>query len=153
MSIIERIESLGLSLPIAPTPVANYVPAIMCGDEIRTSGQIPFLDGELQYKGSIPSNQSVENGILAAKLCGLNAIAAAASVLDGDVERLDGVRSLKVTVASDPEFEDHSIVANGSSNLMVAIFGEKGRHIRVAVGSIGLPLGATVEIEAVFKVI
>ncbi len=150
MSIKDRIESLGHTLPVAPTPVANYIPAVKSGQEVMTSGQVPVAGGAIQYVGSIPSQQSIEAGAKAAELCALNAIAAAASVLDGDVERITGVKSLKVYVASEAGFTDHPKVANGASDLMVAIFGEQGKHIRVAMGSIGLPLGSTVELEATF---
>ena len=152
MTILERIKSLGLSLPPVSAPVANYVPAVKCGNEIRTSGQIPFVDGQLQYTGSIPSNQTVQDGIRAAEICGLNTIAAAASLLNGDVEKIAGVTQLKVYVASDAGFDQHSLVANGASDLMVAIFGDAGKHARVAMGSIGLPGGSTVEVEAVFEI-
>ena len=151
MTILERIKSLGLSLPPVSAPVANYVPAVKCGNEIRTSGQIPIVEGKLQYIGSIPSSQTVQDGIRAAEICGLNTIAAAASLLDGDVERITGVTQIKVYVASDAGFDEQSLVANGASDLMVAIFGEAGKHARVAMGSIGLPAGSTVEVEAVFE--
>ena len=152
MSIQDRIEALGFTLPDVPSPVANYVPAVWCGNEIRTSGQIPLVNGELLFKGSIPSTQSIENGVRAAEVCALNAIAAARSLLDGDLERVTRVIQLKVYVASDTGFEGHSTVANGASDLMVSVFGDSGRSIRVAMGSNGLPLGASVEVEAVFEV-
>tara|TARA_B100000579_G_scaffold427827_1_gene437007 strand:- start:1670 stop:2146 length:477 start_codon:yes stop_codon:yes gene_type:complete len=152
MSIKERIESLGHTLPIAPTPVANYIPAIKSGNEVMTSGQVPFSNGAIQYMGSIPSQQSIESGVKAAELCALNAIAAAVTVLDGNADRIIGVKSLKVYVASDIGFTAHPKVANGASDLMVEIFGDSGKHIRVAMGSIGLPLESTVELEAVFTI-
>ena len=151
-TISKRIEELGVSLPVAPNPVANYVPAIIVGDELRTSGQIPVIDGELLYRGSVPSKQSIENAVEAAKICGLNAIAVAKNILNGTLERIEGVRQLRVYVASDVGFDEHSIVANGVSDLMVAIFGDSGKHIRVAMGSSGLPLGATVEVEVIFQI-
>jgi enamine deaminase RidA (YjgF/YER057c/UK114 family) len=149
MSILQKLEALGHTLPEAPTPVANYLPAILEGDEVRTSGQIPMQDGVLLFHGSVPSTQSVEAATEAAKLCGLNAIAVAAAAI-GDVEKLQGVLQLRVYIASDAQFEGHSTIANGVSDLMVDIFGDAGRHTRVAIGCIGLPLGATVEVEAVF---
>ena len=150
--ITERISELGLTIPIAPNPVANYVPAIIVGTELRTSGQIPIVDGELQFQGPVPSEQTIEQAVDAAKVCGLNAIAVAAAALDGDLERIQRVIQLRVFIASDAGFKGHSIVANGVSDLMVEIFGDAGKHIRVAMGSIGLPLGATVEVEAVFEI-
>ena len=150
MTIRGRLEELGYTLPTAPKPVANYVPAIIVGTELRTSGQIPMIDGELRYKGSVPSKQSIENAIEAAKICGLNAIAVAGSALSGNLEQLIGVLQVRVFVASDVGFDGHSAVANGVSDLMVDIFGDSGKHIRVALGSIGLPLDATTEVEVVF---
>jgi enamine deaminase RidA (YjgF/YER057c/UK114 family) len=150
MLIHQKLEELGLTLPDAPTPVANYVPAILVGDEVRTSGQIPMKDGALLFHGSVPSVQSVEAATKAAQLCGLNAIAVAGAAVGG-VEKLQGVLQLRVYIASDTEFDGHSTIANGVSDLMVDIFGDAGRHTRVAMGSIGLPLGATVEVEVIFS--
>ncbi len=150
--ITERISELGLTIPMAPNPVANYVPAVIVGNELRTSGQIPIVDDELLFKGRVPSEQTIEQAVEAAKACGLNAIAVAAGALDGNLERIQRVIQLRVFIASDDAFEGHSIVANGVSDLMVEIFGDAGKHIRVAMGSIGLPLGATVEVEAIFEI-
>ena len=150
--IIQRLQELGLQLPVAPTPIANYVPAIICGNELRTSGQIPMQDGQLMYRGPVPNCQSVEQATSAAQLCGLNAIAVAGAALDGDFDRISGVLQLRIFVASDAEFEGHSTVANGASDLMVAIFGEMVGTLAFAMGSIGLPLGATVEVEAAFSI-
>ncbi len=151
MTIQQRIDELGLVLPEMAQPVANYIPATKVGNEVRTSGQIPLKNGDLMFKGPVPSSQSIEAATEAAKLCGLNAIAAASSTT-GDLEKLSGVLQLRVYIASDVGFEGHSVVANGVSDLMVSIFGDAGRHTRVAMGSIGLPLGATVEVEAVFAI-
>ena len=149
--VLDRIHDLGFTLPESPKPVATYVPYVFSGNLLITSGQIPMLDGVLQFQGSVPSAQPIEAAIKAAEMCGLNAIAVASGALDGDLDQINRVLQLRVYVASDPGFTDQSLVANGVSNLMVAIFGKKGRHARVALGSIGLPLGATVEVEAVFE--
>jgi enamine deaminase RidA (YjgF/YER057c/UK114 family) len=151
-SVQKRIQELGFSLPLAPDPVANYVPSIIVGNELRTSGQIPTQDGQLLFKGTVPTCQSIEDAQKAAEVCGLNAIAVASNSLDGDLDRITRVLSLRVYVACDPAFEGHSTVANGVSDLMVAIFGDSGRHTRVAMGAISLPLGATVEVEVVFEI-
>jgi enamine deaminase RidA (YjgF/YER057c/UK114 family) len=148
--ITQRLQELGLTLPEAPTPVANYISAISVGSEIRTSGQIPMVNGELLFKGSVPSAQSIDAATEAATCCGLNALAVAGSAAGG-VDNLTGLLQLRVYIASDIGFEGHSTIANGVSDLMVSLFGEQGRHTRVAMGSIGLPLGATVEVEAVFS--
>ena len=111
-----------------------------------------MVDGSLQYRGSVPSQQSIENAVDAAKICGLNALAVANFTLEGNLDRIERVLQLRVYVASNAGFGGHSVVANGVSDLMVAIFGEHGRHTRVAMGSIGLPLGATVEVEVIFQI-
>jgi enamine deaminase RidA (YjgF/YER057c/UK114 family) len=153
MSVVQqRLQELGLVLPCAPMPVANYVPTIICGNELRTSGQIPMRDVQLSFKGAVPSCQSVEEAQEAARLCGLNALAAASSALEGDLDQITRVLQLRVYIASDSDFDGHSTVANGVSDLMVAIFGDAGRHTRVAMGANTLPLGATVEVEAVFQI-
>ena len=152
MPIHHRIEELGLTLPTAPDPVANYVSAIIVGSELRTSGQIPVVDGELLFKGPVPSNQSIENATEAAKICGLNAIAVAKKTLHGNLDLIERVLQLRVFVASDAGFKDHSLIANGVSDLMVDIFGDCGKHIRVATGSVGLPMGATTEVEVIFQI-
>lgn len=150
--VLDRLGALGLTLPQPPEPVATYVPSIFCGDILLTSGQIPILDGILQYKGSVPSSQSVESAVKAAELCGLNAIAVANNALGGELDRIKQVVQLRVFVASDRGFTDQPLVANGVSELMVSIFGDAGRHVRVATGSVGLPLGATVEVETAFEI-
>ncbi len=153
MSLIrKRIEALGMTIPEAPNPVANYVPGIIVGNELRTSGQIPVVNGKLRFKGCVPNDQSIKNAAEAARICGLNAIAVAANLLDGNLDRIQRVLQMRVSVASNSGFEEHSVVANGVSDLMVAIFGESGKHTRVAAGAIGLPLGSTVEVEVVFQI-
>jgi|TARA_B110000196_G_C21124786_1_gene655228 enamine deaminase RidA (YjgF/YER057c/UK114 family) len=151
-TVRERIQDLGFTLPTPPSPVATYVPSTVCGNLLLTSGQIPMIDGVLQYKGSVPHDQPIEAAIKAAELCGLNTLAVASAALGGSLERIIGVVQLRVYVASNQGFTDQSLIANGVSDMMVAIFGEAGKHVRVAIGSIGLPLGATVEVEASFKI-
>jgi len=111
-----------------------------------------MVNGELRYKGPVPSAQPLEAAINAAEMCGLNTLAVASDALHGDLERISRVVQLRVFVASDLGFTDQSLVANGVSDMMVAIFGDAGKHVRVALGSIGLPLGATVEVEAAFEI-
>ncbi len=151
-TVLQRIHELGFTLPTPPNPVATYVPTIFCGNILLTSGQIPMVNGELRYKGPVPSAQPLEAAINAAEMCGLNTLAVASDALHGDLERISRVVQLRVFVASDLGFTDQSLVANGVSDMMVAIFGDAGKHVRVALGSIGLPLGATVEVEAAFEI-
>ena len=150
--IQQRIEELGLRFPPPPKPVANYLPAVRTGSLIFVSGQIPVLEGRLVAEGPVPSAVSVEAARGAARQCALNGLAVIAAELDGDLDRIRRIVRLGIFVASDPGFNDQPVVANGASEVLIEIFGEPGRHARAAVGSIALPLGATVEVEMVVEV-
>ena len=147
-----RLTELGIALPDAPTPAANYVPYVISGNLIFVAGQVPTWNGEVKYIGKIGADLSAEEGIAAARLCVLNIIAQAKAALDGDIDRI--VRIVKVGgfVNSPSEFTDHPKVVNGASDLLVEIFGDSGRHARFAVGAGSLPLGVGVEIDAVIEI-
>ncbi len=147
-----RLKSLGLALPAAPAPVANYVPYVRTGNLVFVSGQIPLENGAIKYVGRVGSEVTPEHAYEAAKLCALNLIAQAKAACGGDLDRVTRVVKLTAFVAAGPEFADHPTVANGASDLMVQVFGEAGRHCRAAVGASSLPRGAAVEVEAVFEV-
>ncbi len=149
--VSERLADLGLTLPKAPKPVAAYVPSVRAGDLIFVSGQIPMADGRLQATGPVPSAVSIEAAQQAARVCCLNALAVLADALEGDLGRLERIVRLGVFVQSDPGFTDQPKVANGASELLVELFGDTGRHARAAVGSVALPLGATVEVEMIAR--
>ena len=151
-TVQKRLEQAGLGLPTPPRPVASYLPAARVGDLVFVSGQIPVRDGELTARGPVPSATSLEDARQAARQCVLNGLAVLADHLDGDLDRVRRIVRIGVYVACDPGFEDQPRVANGASDLLEEIFGEAGRHARAAVGSIGLPLGATVEVEMVAEV-
>ncbi len=151
-AIMSRLEQLGIALPDAPAPVAAYIPFVRTGNLLYISGQVPFRDGELIARGPVPSAVSVEQATDAARQCVLNGLAVVADALEGDLDRLDRIVRLGVFVASDPGFTDQPMVANGASELLVEILGEAGRHARAAVGSVSLPLGATVEVEMIAQV-
>ncbi len=151
-SILRRIQELGIQLPPAPRPVAAYLPAVRSGNLVFTAGQIPLLDGALTAQGPVPSAVSLEEARLAARQCGLNGLAVVADQLGGDLERVERIVRLGVFVCSDPGFTDQPLVANGASELLGEIFGDRGRHARAAVGSVALPLGATVEVEMLAQV-
>lgn len=148
----QRLQQLGLRLPPAPKPVAAYVPAVRAGKLIFVSGQIPMLDGRLMCTGPVPSAASLENARAAARQCVLNALAALVEVAGVDLDQIKRIVRLGVFVCSDADFFDQPKVANGASELLQEIFGEAGRHTRAAVGSIALPLGATVEVEMIVEV-
>lgn len=142
----ERLEAMGLTLPTVAAPVAAYVPAMMSGTTIRTSGQLPFVSGELIATGKVGADVDEDTAVECAKACVLNALAAAADVAGG----LDHIlRIVHVTgyVASDPEFSSQPSIINGASNLLNDLFGERGVHTRSAVGVAVLPLNVPVELE------
>jgi enamine deaminase RidA (YjgF/YER057c/UK114 family) len=149
---LKRLEALGLALPEAPRPVAAYVPAVRAGGLVFVSGQVPLAGGELTAAGPVPSAVSLEAAHDAARLCCLNALAVLSEAVGGELDRVRRIIRLGVFVCSDPGFTDQPKVANGASELLLEIFGEAGRHARAAVGSVALPLGATVEVEMVAEV-
>ena len=147
MSVDQRLEELGLTLPQAAAPVASYQPVVVHRGLAHLSGQLPFLDGEL-ITGRLGEDVSLEEGIAAAKACGLMILAQlrAAGI---DLDRVERVVKLGVFVNSAPGFTDQPKVANGASDLMADVLGEAGRHARSAVGVAVLPLGAAVEVDAI----
>ena len=150
--IQKRLEELGLKLPAAPKPVAAYVPAVRTGNLIFVSGQIPFADGKLLCTGPVPSVVSIDQARAAARQCVLNGLAVLLDVMGVNLDHVARIVRLGVFVCSDAGFGDQPKVANGASELLQEIFGESGRHARAAVGSIALPLGATVEVEMIVEV-
>ena len=153
MSTVEkRLEEAGVTLPEAPKPVAAYVPAVKVGNLVFVSGQVPLREGELVAKGPVPSVVDPAAAAAAARQCVINALAVLAAALDGDLDRVRRIVRLGVFVASDPGFDGQPQVANGASELLIEIFGDAGRHARAAVGSVGLPLGATVEVDLIADV-
>ena len=147
MSIDARLAELGIALPEAAAPVAAYVPVVIAGNMAFVSGQISFVDGQL-VKGKLGADVSVEQGILAAQGCGLMILAQLKAAL-GSLDRVERVVKLGAFVNSTDTFTDQPKVANGASELMVAVFGEAGKHARAAVSANSLPLGVAVEVDAV----
>lgn len=151
MSKIEaRLAELGIDLPAAPAPAANYVPFVQSGKQIFVSGQISNAGGEL-IKGKLGAGMSVEEGAAAARTCGL-ALISQARAATGDLDRIKRVVKLTGFVNSTADFTDQPKVVNGCSDLMVEVFGDAGRHARSAVSAASLPLGVAVEIEAIFEI-
>jgi enamine deaminase RidA (YjgF/YER057c/UK114 family) len=146
-----RLKALDLVLPEVAAPVANYVPFVHLNGQLFISGQLPMQGGRVAASGKLGAGLAVEQGEAAARLCLLNVLAQAKAALR-DLDRI--VQCLRLTgyVNAAPDFVDHPKVINGASNLLVEILGPKGRHSRVAVGCASLPLGAAVEIDAVFAV-
>ncbi|MGB7263214.1 MAG: RidA family protein [Albidovulum sp.] len=149
--INERLAQLGLSLPDAPAPAANYVPYVQVGDLVFVSGQISQgTDGLI--KGRLGDDMDVAAGAEAAKRCGLSLLAQVRAACGGDLDRVVRVVKLTGFVNSTQDFTDQPKVINGCSDLMVEVLGDAGRHARAAVSAPALPLGVAVEIEAIFQV-
>lgn len=145
-----RLAELGLELPAPAAPVAAYVPVVVTGGVAHVSGQIPFIGGEL-VKGRLGDDMSIEDGVNAAQACGVMILAQLKAAL-GSLDRVERIVKLGVFVNSTGSFTDQPKVANGASELMVAVFGEAGKHARSAVSVPALPLGVAVEVDAVVAV-
>ncbi|MDR0593653.1 MAG: RidA family protein [Bifidobacteriaceae bacterium] len=143
----ERLAALGIVLPAAAPPLAAYLPVRIAGPTAWVSGQGPVRDGASVWTGRLGAELTTEQGHDAARLAAVNVLAALGGAL-GSLERVEGFERVAVMVASTPDFTDHPAVANGASNLFAEVFGEAGRHARVAFGVAALPLGWPVEVEA-----
>ncbi len=146
-----RLAALGLKLPEPPKPVAAYIPSRRVGNLLFVSGQIPMSEGKLLHQGRVPGEVSVEQAKACARQCVLNALAVAKAAV-GSLAAVKQVVRVGVFVCCEPGFHAQPQVANGASELLVEVFGDRGRHARAAVGSIDLPLGAPVEVEFLFEV-
>lgn len=147
-----RLSELGIQLPVASAPAANYAPYVVSGNTIFVSGQIPVLDGELKFLGKLGDDVSDDNGYQSARLCALNIISQAKAACGGDLSRIKKIVKLGGFVNCTSDFSDMPKVINGASDLMVEIFGKDiGSHARFAVGAPGLPLNVTTEVDAVIE--
>ena len=150
MTAETKLAELGLTLPAAAAPVAAYVPVVIAGGLAYVSGQVSFVDGVL-VKGRLGEDLSLDQGIAAAQGCGLMILAQLKAAL-GSLDRVERVVKLGAFINSTADFTDQPKVANGASELMVAVFGEAGKHARAAVGVPSLPLGCAVEVDAIVAV-
>ncbi|MFG1207250.1 RidA family protein [Xanthobacter flavus] len=150
--IAERLAQLGIVLPDPAIPSANYVPTRRVGTCLYVAGQVPTRDGQDQFTGKLGDTVSLAEGQAAARLCAINLLAQLSKALDGDLDRVAGVVRLGGFVNAVPEFGDHPKVINGASDLMVEVFGDAGRHVRIAVGSSSLPRNVPVEVEGLFEI-
>ncbi|WP_375253988.1 RidA family protein [Yoonia sp.] len=152
MSAIEtRLAELGVTLPDAPAPAANYVPYVVAGDLVYVSGQIAANAGGM-IKGKLGDDMTAEQGADAAKTCAIALLAQLRAACGGDIDRLVRVVKLVGFVNSTGDFSDQPKVINGASDFMVAALGDRGRHARSAVSAASLPFGVAVEIEAIFQI-
>ena len=146
-----RLAELGVTLPDAPAPAANYVPWIRTGTLVFVSGQIPMQDGAL-VTGKLGDDMDVDAGAAAAKLCAISLLAQVKAACGGDLDKLRRVVKLTAFVNSTADFGDQPKVVNGASDFLVEVLGEAGRHSRSAVSAASLPFGVAVEIEGIFEV-
>jgi len=149
-TILKRLEGLGVTLPAAAAPAANYVPFAVSGNLLLTAGQLPLQDGKLAASGLLGRDLDVDAGKQAAKLCAIN-ILAQVQAATGDLDRIARLVKITVFVASTADFTEQHLVANGASDFLVEALGERGKHARSAVGVASLPLNAAVEIEAIVE--
>jgi enamine deaminase RidA (YjgF/YER057c/UK114 family) len=145
-----RLAELGITLPAVATPVAAYVPAMTSGNLLFTAGQLPFVDGTLLATGKVGAEVSASRAAELARVCALNALAAAHSVL-GSLDTVTRIVKVNGFVASTPDFTGQPQVLNGASEVLAEIFGDKGLHARAAVGVAVLPLDAPVEVEIILE--
>lgn len=150
MSIEAKLAELGITLPEPAAPVAAYVPVVIAGGLAYVSGQVSIIDGK-RLNGRLGEDLTLEEGVAGARACGLMILAQLQAAL-GSLDRVEQVVKLGAFVNSTPDFTDQPKVANGASELMVAVFGEAGKHARSAVGVPSLPLGVAVEVDAVVAV-
>ncbi len=149
-NIDQRLSELGIKLPDTTAPAGNYVPYVVENNHLWISGQVPFWDGRVKYRGKVGSEVSMDDAIMSARICGLNIIALTKKAL-GDLNRVERVIKLNGFVNTASDFTDHPVVINGASDLMVDVFGELGRHARIAVGASSLPLNSTTEVDALIS--
>jgi enamine deaminase RidA (YjgF/YER057c/UK114 family) len=146
-----RLAELGVSLPDAPAPAANYVPHVTVGEIVHVSGQVAMADGEFVV-GKLGADMDVEAGAAAARACAISLLAQVKAACGGDLDRLVRVVKLTGFVNSTPDFGDQPKVVNGASDFLVEALGDAGRHSRSAVSAASLPFGVAVEIEGIFQV-
>ena len=152
MHLFEKnIKDLGLIIPEPPSAVANYVPYKIIDNLVYVSGQAPSKNGKIIYSGKVGEKITDEEGVIAAQLCCMNIIAALKKSIDNDWDKLDNFVKLGGFVNCNSDYTNQPIIINGASDLLVKIFGDKGRHTRFAVGSNSLPLDISVEIDAIIK--
>lgn len=152
MNIIEeKLNNLNIVLPSAPIPAANYIPYVITNNLVFIAGQVPFENGEIKQTGKVGDNIDINTAKKIARICGLNVISVLKDALNGDLSRVTKCVKLGIFVSSTNDFHNQPEVANGASDLMVEIFGDKGKHARFAVGTNSLPRNVPVEVDAIFE--
>jgi enamine deaminase RidA (YjgF/YER057c/UK114 family) len=146
-----KLAELGIVLPKPAVPLAAYVPYVVTGNLAIISGQLPLENGAVKYTGRLEAGMDLADGMAAARLCAVNILAQLQMACDGDLGRVERCVRLGGFVASSPDFFDQPKIVNGASALLLAVFGDAGRHARAAVGVAALPMNASVEVEAMFS--
>ncbi|WP_439597277.1 RidA family protein [Falsiroseomonas sp.] len=146
-----NLQKLGIALPQAPAPVANYIGFNQVGNLLLVSGQIPLVEGRISTTGKLGAGVSIEEGQAAARICFINLVAQVKAAV-GDLDRVKRVVRLGGFIACEPSFTQHALVMNGASDMAVAVFGEAGRHARSTIGVPSLPGDAAVEVEGMFEI-
>lgn len=149
-TITDRLTELGIELPEAPSPVANYVPYVISGNQVYISGQVSKL-GDKLITGKLGKDISIEEAQVAARACGLSLLAQLKNACDGDLTKVNRVIKLTAFINAMPDFTDLPPISNGVSDLMVDVFGEHGTHARSTIGVATLPGGCAVEVEGLFE--
>jgi len=147
----EKVSNMGITLPRTPAPVAAYIPAKKVGNLVFCSGQGPSVEGKIVHMGKVGAEKTVEEGYEAARICALNCLAAVKSLI-GSLDEIEEIVQIRGFVNSAPGFGKQPEVINGASELLEKIFGEKGKHVRCALGTSSLPRDTTVELEMIIKV-
>jgi enamine deaminase RidA (YjgF/YER057c/UK114 family) len=151
MTVEQTLASLGITLPMPPAPAGSYVPVVVTGNLVFVAGQMPVEAGQVKFKGKVGKDVSIETGQQAARLCTINALAQLKVAL-GNLDRIKRVVKVTGFVNCEPSFADQPKVVNGASDLLVQVFGEKGKHARAAVGVGSLPLESAVEVEFIVEI-
>ena len=149
--IEEKLQSLNISLPTPPKPAGSYIPVVVSKSWAFVSGQIPIKDGKVAFIGKVPTAQSIENAQKAAKLCAINALAQLKAEL-GDLDKIQKIIKVSGFVNSEQNFSEHPKVINAASDFLYDVFGEKGKHSRIAIGANSLPLDSTVELDMIVEI-
>jgi len=150
--VAARLSKLGIVLPSIASASGNYIPYRLAGNLLFVSGQIPRIDGVEHFVGVVGRDISPEDAYQAARLCALNIVARVDAALEGDLNRVEACVQVRGFVNAPDDFRDHPAVVDGASDLLIEIFGEKGRHVRTALGAGSLPRNSSVEVDAVFEV-
>jgi len=151
-SIDKKLETLGITIPDAPSPAANYIPYVISGNLVFIAGQVPFENGKINYTGKVGKDIDINKAKEVAKICGLNVISVLKNAVNGDLSKVKKCVKLGIFVSCTSDFHQQPEVANGASDLMVQIFGENGKHARFAVGANSLPRNVPVEVDAIFEI-